>query len=98
MSVIEILPIIIPISVSIMAFSSTIYCCLRRKVNNRYNILESRVEALEKRISSMQNYKQDVQDLVIIPANNYTAPSYKYPPPYAPSTTQHNTYEYTYTM
>ncbi len=98
MSTIEIIPIIIPIGASIVAFSTVLYCCLRRKVNNRYNNLESRVEALEKRISSMQNHKQDVLDLVTIPANNYTIPSYKFPPPYAPNTTQPSTYEYTYTM
>jgi hypothetical protein len=99
MSVTDVLPLLIPICGSILAFSVSIHCCLKRQMRGVYNSLEYRVRCLEQQIASKPQEPVISQQYTPTNYNQYSNYS-QYPPPSAPNTTvygppQTNPYVYT---
>jgi hypothetical protein len=85
MSVTDVLPLLIPICGSILAFSVSIHCCLRRKMRGEYNSLEYRVRCLEQQITSKPT-EPPVTSQQYTPTNYNQYPNYsQYPQPTAPN-------------
>lgn len=61
----EVLPIVFPFFGFIILLSSTCYCCLRRRVNEQYNTLETRINNLEQ---DLLNAKNTVKQNTPLPA------------------------------
>ena len=85
MSVTDVLPLLIPICGSILAFSVSIHCCLRRQMRGEYISLEYRVRCLEQQNTSKQT-EPTVASQQYTPINYNQYPNYsQYPQPSAPN-------------
>jgi hypothetical protein len=76
----DILPILFPFFGAVFVFSMSTACCLKRQLSNKYQILETRINALEQKIVSLPTQKQEapamIPAVIPVPAKYIQYPSY----------------------
>lgn len=74
MSVLDSLPLLVPVCGVILAISTSTLCCLRRQMTARFNILEDRLYHLEQKVSQ-QRIEPSPPQTFVQPYINYQQPS-----------------------